>query len=233
MRSARLFYLFIFLVIIAALPCKSQVDISASYPGGQEEYNQFIADNLEYPESAVPSQASATIKVLVDIDTFGKLTIDTFFTAYSGLGFEEEVTSLITAMPNWNPAVHNGKLASTQIVLKYKFDYNDDEEGEEVRIKYYKDCEVFPTYPGGNSAAQNFVKTYLKDSLLMNVSSARIKASFIVMTDGTITNVTILENDNSIADSYWIYCLKKLPKWRPGTINNKKINVYRELTIDI
>jgi protein TonB len=129
-------YFIVIMVLFSLNSAQAQYDVSTSFPGGQAAYNVFIQENLSYPNSALDARSNRIIKVLVNVDSSGVLTIDTFLLPYSGLGFEEEVTRFISIMPAWDPAIHNGRLASSQVILQYNFTYQDQTDRALEEIEY-------------------------------------------------------------------------------------------------
>ncbi len=221
----------IILVAMSPYNCFAQNDIAAHFPGGDVAYNEFLETNLQYPQVALDSQASREIRCLVQIDTSGRASLESFIFQNSGLGFEEEVIRFIREMPNWVPAMHNGIVAQSQIILTFTFNYVDpDLDYRESTYKYYLDSDVLPEFVGGIDSISTFIKAFLKDSLLLHFDTAIATLSIMVSDNGEVIDGEILATNNAVADGYWVYACKKMPFWIPGRIKGKPVYVRRELS---
>jgi len=225
----RLVWLFF---ILSGTCAYGQRDISASFPGGDEAYNQFLQENLVFPETAVDTQVNRTVKVLVDIDSTGKATLDTFITPYSNLGLEEAVERFIKLMPNWNPAVHNGVRAQTQVILSINFHYvNPEDEYDEYSYKYYEESDIPPSFVGGIDSVNRFVCSVLREELLLSIDTASAKIKVIVGKDNAIIDAVIVETDHKVGDGYWTYAVMKLTNAVAGSNRGKRVNVQSFLSV--
>lgn len=212
----------------------AQNDISASFPGGSDAYNRYLSENLQFPQLAIDSQASREIRALIGIDTMGALHIEDFIFDYSALGFEEEVQRFVKSMPNWEPAIHNGVKAYSQIILTFNFTYVDpDLEYDEFAYRYYEESDVPPMFEGGHDSIMRFIRAFLIDTLQLSFDTAYARLTIIVDDQGRIIDGQILESDNKIADGYWLHAFKNMPSWKPGSIGGKTVYVQREVELTV
>ena len=226
--------LVILLICLSGTNAFSQNDVSASFPGGEDAYNAYLQANLVYPETAIKNRSTREIRAVVHIDTTGKIRIQRFVFSNSGLGFEEEVSKFVNNMPRWNPAVHNGVVANSQMVLNFKFTYvNPELDYDTKQYKYYTDSEVPPTFVGGIDSVKSFVQTMLVDTFNFNFDTTHVTVQFVAGVDSTIIDAEVLDSDNQIPDDYWIYIIRSLPNSVPGRIRNKQVNVQSTLSLEI
>jgi len=147
------------LMLLFATISIAQNDKSASFPGGDNAYNAYLQSNLVFPEKAIESKNSREIRVVVEIDTLGKVRIQSFVFPKGDNGFEEEVERFVAGMPAWHPAVHNGVVANSQMVLNFQFTYVDSElDLDTQQYTYYKESEEPPTFYGGLDSIKSFVR---------------------------------------------------------------------------
>ena len=212
----------------------AQHDIKASFPGGNNAYNQFLNENLVFPSEAIQAEASREIQAVIRIDTLGKPTVEQFMFPNSGLGFEREVHRFVEKMPNWKPAIHDGKVASSQVILTFTFDYVDpNAEVDEWRYEYYLESEELPVCPYGTDSLQRFMKWFLADSLQLRFDTAAAVLNIIVGADGKVIDGSVLSSNGAVADGYWVHACRFLPKWIPGRIKGQAVNVQRQLALEV
>lgn len=92
----------------------------------------------------------------------------------------------------------------------------------------YSNSDVLPQYPGGVQALLAYINSTVKypKEAITDGKQGRSIVSFVIMKDGTIDNVAIAKSAGSdILDQEAIRVVKSMPKWEPGTIKGKPVNV--------
>jgi len=74
--------------------------------------------------------------------------------------------------------------------------------------------DVLPRFPGGEKAFGEFLHKNIDTTSQTN--HGRVIVSFIVETNGSLTDIKVVRSLNPIADKEAIRILKKSPKWNPG-----------------
>ena len=92
----------------------------ASYPGGVNALNQYLADNIKYPKDALANKIEGTVYAHIYVDQSGNRE-DVEFPNPLGYGLEEEVLRVIKAMPKFIPAEDQGEPVKTKLILPVKF----------------------------------------------------------------------------------------------------------------
>jgi len=84
-----------------------EVHAPAHFRTGIEKFEQFIKDNVEYPESAIKNNAEGTVQVEFTVERDGRLTN---FKILNGIGYgcDEAVIKVLKKSAWWVPAVDNG-----------------------------------------------------------------------------------------------------------------------------
>jgi TonB family protein len=96
------------------------------------------------------------------------------------------------------------------------------------------ESETMPVYPGGG--LEKLVE-YLSENLIYpkEAISKKIQGNVIcrfkVNNDGSITNIEVVRSIDPLLDTEAIRVIKTLPKFKPGTQNNKPVSVYITLPI--
>lgn len=73
----------------------------------------------EYTATAYLYSVTATVEILVDLDSAGNIT-RTEIVRWAGYGLEQSVETAVRAM-NWRPAERNGKALPMRVLLRYNF----------------------------------------------------------------------------------------------------------------
>ena len=86
------------------------VQSPAEFPGGQDKWQDFLANNLDYDIAVKNDAPVGKYKVAFDfvIDTEGEIK-DIRFVQNPGYGIAEEVLKALNKCPRWIPASQNGK----------------------------------------------------------------------------------------------------------------------------
>lgn len=84
----------------------------------------------------------------------------------------------------------------------------------------YELVDKMPNFPGGYDLMDNFIKKN-KNSLLKGGKMVSIKV--IIEKDGSISNMVISKSAGPIYDEDALRIIKKMPKWRPGILNAKRV----------
>jgi protein TonB len=93
--------------------------------------------------------------------------------------------------------------------------------------------EVMPQFPGGNAALHKFLKDHIQYPLMARNMSIKGKVivQFIVMEDGSISQIKVLNQLGGGCDEEAIRVVKMMPNWIPGLIKGKAIKVRFSLPI--
>jgi len=101
---------------------ESGVEVKAEFPGGEKALKKYIKKNLNYPFRKKLKE-DVVVKVTLKIASTGKVEV-TYATSASTEYkeyFIQEAKRLCSEMPNWTPAVLNGKNVNMEKVLYIEF----------------------------------------------------------------------------------------------------------------
>ena len=96
------------------------VQTSAQFPGGQEAYNKFIADNLSYPEEAKEQGISGTVYVSFIVDRTGNINNPKVLRSVHPL-LDAEALRLINLLPQFTPGSNNGSKVNQLFNVPIRF----------------------------------------------------------------------------------------------------------------
>lgn len=93
--------------------------------------------------------------------------------------------------------------------------------------KVFDVVEQMPEYPGGMAALMEYLSQNIKypeDAQKQKVEG-RVIASFVVRTDGSITDITLFRKVFPSLDAEAVRVLQGMPNWIPGKQGGKVVNV--------
>ena len=93
--------------------------------------------------------------------------------------------------------------------------------------------EQQPEYPGGMSALGNFLSKNLQypRSAASAGVSGKVFVSFVVNTDGSLTDVQVLKGIGFGCDEEAVRVMQKMPRWKPGKQSGRAVRVKYNLPI--
>ncbi len=88
--------------------------------------------------------------------------------------------------------------------------------------------ETMPQFPGGMDAMYSFIKRTVKYPEIAKEAGIEetIYMKFVVDTTGTICRIEVAKGRDKSLIAEATRCLKQMPKWTPGRMNGKVVNVY-------
>ncbi|MBR1557270.1 MAG: energy transducer TonB [Prevotella sp.] len=99
--------------------------------------------------------------------------------------------------------------------------------------KVFEVVEQMPEYPGGVMAMMEFLRDNVKypaDAEKQKVQG-RVLVSFVVETDGSISDVKVMKAVFPSLDAEAIRVVKAMPNWTPGKQKGKVVRVHYSLPI--
>ncbi|MFT5822333.1 MAG: TonB family protein [Crocinitomix sp.] len=99
---------------------KEPLEQELSFPGGEDAMNQFILNNINYPELAREGGEQGVILVAFVIEEDGTLTDIKIKQSVSN-SLDNESIRLIKKMPRWIPRIDHGRSSRIDYVLPFHF----------------------------------------------------------------------------------------------------------------
>lgn len=250
MRKLRLLVTILFIVILSLSSHAQEstdsiynmAEIMPRFPGGANAMNQYIAENIVYPDSAVGQGVKGNVYISFIVEKDGSLS-DIKEARPQDKYLIKEAIRMASTMPKWEPG-YNGENAvrvRVTILIKYihtKDAHDGDMTADKKSEKIYgangvlTDVAEMPRFPGGEKA----LKKYLLKG--MNIDSmgivAEVQLSFVIDIDGSVTDINVLNEVNPKYKEKAISLIKNMPKWEPGkNTKNEYVKVAQNRTIEI
>jgi TonB family protein len=103
------------------------VEDSPSFPGGMEAWNEFLANNLKYPEQARKMGIEGTVYLVFEIRKDGSVENIEILRGI-GAGCDEEAIRIVKESPNWIPGKQRGHVVNVRMRVPIKFQLSEGEE---------------------------------------------------------------------------------------------------------
>lgn len=109
----------------------------------------------------------------------------------------------------------------------------DDENGSETEEKGLESGDVMPQFPGGEVAMLKWIAEHVKYPETAQESNiqGRVVVQFVVTKTGSIGKVKIVRSVDPDLDKEAVRVIKSLPRFYPGKVNGKPVNVWMTLPI--
>lgn len=108
-----------------------------AYPGGENGLIKYFKKNLNYPQEALESGIEGIVTVQFTINADGTISNVSTISPKLGGHLEMEAIRLIRSMPDWKPAMENGKPVPAQCNIPVEFN---------LKEYYTKKRKVYPMF---------------------------------------------------------------------------------------
>ncbi len=220
-----------------------------------EQISEHISTNLIYPEEALQSKIEDKVSITFIINKKGDIKDVKAVSAKKNKLFENEAKRIVTSLPKFIPAQHEGVITDIKHEIHIDFELSNGDENlmtskEEGIVNNYLRFDIVNEAPvfvncanySGDSK-QNCVKETIVNNILENLIypfdaasegiEGRIWVRFIVDKDGYVTNITTKGPENgTLLEEEAKRLVKLLPKFVPGKHNTEYVNVEYFLPID-
>lgn len=94
--------------------------------------------------------------------------------------------------------------------------------------------EEMPVFPGGDIALLKYIASTIKypEDAVTNGIQGRVTIKFVVASDGSVKNVTVLGGIHPSLDEEAVRVVSSLPKWKPGKQNGKAVPVFFSVPVN-
>jgi TonB family protein len=229
--------------------CQAQDFVSAEPVGGRNQLRYFIDQELVYPEVMYNNEIEGTVSFLFDIDEKGHVIDIRNITMPDSSALAE--TLRIFYLIEWQPATFRG--IASKDTKKFEITFNKKKYNRLVKVRgysiilnpyepidssgkiyWYRNVETSP-HPVFSKKEQNlssFIAANLKypEAAIKQNVSGTVKLSFVVETNGKISNMVIVNSLGAGCNEEAIRLLRSL-NWMPGTYDGKAVRTRTSLAI--
>lgn len=101
------------------------IDLMPEFPGGKDALADYLANNLNYTDSAKNAHINGRVVTRFVIQGDGNIS-DIAIVETPGYGLSEEVVRVLKGMPRWKPGKKDGEAVSVYFVLPVFFNLPPD-----------------------------------------------------------------------------------------------------------
>ena len=102
----------------------NRTEVLPDYEGGQTAIENYITNNIEYPQDAIDNNVEGVVNVRFGVDENGNISNVSTIGNKLGHGLEEEAIRVVSKMPKWTPGQVKGKNVKTwrTLPINYKLE---------------------------------------------------------------------------------------------------------------
>ena len=89
-----------------------------------------------------------------------------------------------------------------------------------------------PEFPGGIGVLKSFLANNLNHPIERHGFDGKVYVRFIIDEKGNVIDPVVLKGYSPVIDERALKVVKKLPQWKPGEQDGKKVKVYIIFPID-
>ncbi|MGV3636546.1 MAG: energy transducer TonB [Flavobacteriales bacterium] len=100
-------------------------------------------------------------------------------------------------------------------------------------VKNGWELESMPEYPGGEAALHKYLSREVNypEIDIVGRREGRVTVGFIIRSDGTVTDVKVLQGVSPTIDAEAERVVRRMIKWKPGKFNQREVDVRYALPI--
>lgn len=99
----------------------NRTEVLPAYSGGQTALENYINNNIQYPQDAIDNNVEGVVKVQFGVDENGNVINVSTVGNKIGYGLEEEAIRVVSKMPKWTPGQIKGKNVKTWRTLPINY----------------------------------------------------------------------------------------------------------------
>jgi TonB family protein len=210
------------------------VEVKPTFNGGDaNKFSEWVNSQLKYPEAAKEASAQGRVILQFTVGADGKVgNVSVLRGAHEAL--DAEALRVVSASPDWTPGKRDGKAVPVTYTFPVVFRLSGDDSGNKASTsgesapQDFAAIEVKPTFNGGDANEfSKWVNSHLKypDAAKAAGDQGRVLISFVVGSDGSVSDVKLLRGVSDELDAEAIRVIKASPKWEPGRQDGKAVPV--------
>lgn len=225
------------------------VEKEAVFPGGVNNFYNYIGHNLRYPENAIKNKIEGKVSVSFVVDKNGKLVEIKIIKGVSP-DIDAEAVRLFRNSPRWMPGIQNGILVKQQYAMNIIFQLPtvalaaNAEQTDTTWKKRLRDTsrdnKIFsavqrePMFKGGI----RFLDSYLHQTINYPEKAKKshiqgiAAVTFVIEKDGSLSDIRVAKSSGSDdLDAEAVRVMKICPNWYPGIQNDRYVRVQYTVPI--
>ena len=203
------------------------VEASTTIP--TNEYLDLLASNLEIPDAVQQKFANQDLNLTIVLTITKDGSVFNPKIQNDSLQLESNLKKAIEKLPKWNPKTEDGVAVVSRKAFNLVISVEQTIEEEPIIGQVYAKANPKDGLRGFYS---NYVKNF-NGSKFSNSKEIKMRATFIVEKDGSLTNIKIVESNEPSLNKEAIRVIESLSKWNPAIENGKPVRSNFSLPITI
>lgn len=208
------------------------------FPGGDSALLAYITQNTKYPEAARANKIEGRVIVrfcITDVGGIDRVTV------LKGVDSELDAESIrvVKSLPKFNPGKQGGKPVNVWYMVPITFGISKPAAQDGPKTPppppppFPAGYDEAPAFTGGETAMYKFINSMLVYPIAAKEKniSGKVNLRFLVDTDGSISNVSVVKGINPELDAEAIRVIKLLPVWKPGKLEGKPVKVWYSMPV--
>lgn len=206
-------------------------DVLASFPGGDEAFDNYIKNNLTTTNLAVSNNITGEVRIKFIIDENG-MAGDFTVMKKLGYGCDEQAIRVLQAMPRWQPGELSGRKIKTSFQKTFYFNL----QMKAVTLEGKSERAATPDAPLKFGNKKEDLQEYIEKSFVYP-ASARKKVDGVVIVKfkinplGKVEDLNIISGLSEELDKEVARVIYSMPAWSAKQVNYRPVSSYQELTI--
>lgn len=189
----------------------SGIDVKPEFPGGMNAFYSFISSNYNVTDSKDFPGGKVFVNFIIEKD--GEVS-EIKVLRDVGFGTGEEAIRVLKKCPKWIPGEQNGKFVRCSYALPIVLP---------AYIYEVKEVDVPPNYIGGFERISSIISENFLQPVSKEFKGGDVLISFIVESDGTISNTQIYKDLGFGTGEEALRVLKGIKNWIPAKKNKKNV----------
>jgi TonB family protein len=175
------------------------VENAPEFKGGMEAWNNFLKENLSYPERAKSNKVEGVVYLVFVINKEGKVESPEILRGV-GYGLDEEALRVVKQSPDWIPGMQRGQKVNVRMRLPVKFKLPDEETKARtisgIVEKPSPETQTAEPSIRPTEEFQDFIRKNIKYPLLARVkeNTGTVLAELTLDDKGIIKSITIRQS---------------------------------------
>ncbi len=214
--------------VILPYPRKDEGDFPTFKGESYLAFADWVAEHAKYPTEAAAKGLSGWARMGYTVETNGSVSqinpspdTDPLFAA--------ELTRVMESSPRWKSPENKDANEPFNSEILIRFQLPDKISNGVVYIM----VDEMPEFPGGDAALFKWLYETIKYPAEAKDKGiqGKIILRFIVTSEGNVEDVSVVRGVDPLLDNEAVRVMRLCPKWIPGKMNGKPVNIYYSVPI--
>lgn len=207
----------------------------------QAQLEQQLAAMEELPEEQPEEEIQQAVEEPVQEEALPEEILNTIKDTEIAIAEDNEVTEDITSKDEVQESTAAAGATTfdqgtddLNVVREHKEEIIVEEKKEPVKEEVFTAVQQMPQFPGGDAELYKWISSHIKYPTMAaeNNIQGRVTVRFVVKEDGSIGRVEVLRGKDPDLDKEAQRVVKTLPKFIPGKMNGRAVQVWYTLPIN-